>query len=107
MLTRITKLLGREVYALNGKKIGKIAALSLNVETKRLADVFISALDAEAARRYNLEGKKGIVIPYRGVRAIEDVVIINNIRPLEAEPAEAGEPRAEETEEAEETQAEI
>lgn len=96
MLTRISKLLGKEVYALSGKRVGKIATLSLNIETKRLADVFISALDQEAARRYNLEGKKGIIIPYRGIRAIEDVAIISNIRPLEAEP-EAEEQRAEET----------
>lgn len=101
MLTRVSKLVGKDVYGLNGKRIGKIATLSLNIETKRLADVFISALDQEAARRYNLEGKKGIIIPYRGIRAIEDIAIISNIRPLEAEPVE--EQQAEEKEEAEET----
>jgi len=103
MLTRISKLLGKEVYAVSGKRIGKIAALSLNIETKRLADVFISSLDAEASRRYNLEGKKGIIIPYRGLRAIEDVAIISSIRPLEAEP-EGEKPQTEEKADEEEPQ---
>lgn len=91
MITRVSEIFGKEVYTVNGKRVGKVFTLTLNVETKRIAEVYISNLDSKAVKKYNLEGRKGIIIPYRGVRAIDDIVIINEIKPVEIEREEASE----------------
>ena len=91
MLARVSEIFGKEVYTINGKRIGKVLTLTLNVETKRIAEVYIYSLDSKAVKKYNLEGRRGIIIPYRGVRAIDDIVIINEIKPLEIEREEESE----------------
>lgn len=85
MLARVSEILGKEVYTVNGTRIGRVLTLTLNVETKRIAEIYISGLDSKAAKKYNLEGRRGIIVPYRGVRAIDDIVIINEIKPVEIE----------------------
>jgi len=91
MLKRVSEIFGKDVYTVNGKRIGKVLTLTLNIETKRIAEVYISSLNSEAVKKYNLEGRKGIIIPYRGVRAIDDIVIINEIKPVEIEREEESE----------------
>jgi sporulation protein YlmC with PRC-barrel domain len=96
MITKLTKLFGKEVYTVSGAKVGMVADVAIDVDTKKLSDLFISNLDPTFQTKYELEDKKGVVLSYNGVRSISDIVLVNTIkhrlREAEDEPSVLEEP---------------
>ena len=70
---KITTLVGREVYSNEGVFVGEVADVRLAVTglaLTQLNDELFSDLVA---------GQKGVILPYRWVRAVGDIVLINDV----------------------------
>lgn len=74
----ITTLVGREVYTKNGLLLGEVEDLRLNLDAEEVTGLALHELNrelfgAEAA------SARGVIVPYRWVQAVGDVVIVNDI----------------------------
>jgi sporulation protein YlmC with PRC-barrel domain len=74
----ITTLVGREVYSNNGVFVGEVEDVRLDLGQESVTGLALGELSQElfAGR---IEAGKGVMIPYRWVRAVGDVVLINDV----------------------------
>ncbi|AZH26582.1 PRC-barrel domain-containing protein [Haloplanus aerogenes] len=74
----ITTLVGREVYSNNGVFVGEVEDVRLNLNQQAVTGLALGELSQElfAGR---IESGKGVMIPYRWVRAVGDVILINDV----------------------------
>jgi len=74
----ITTLVGREVYSNNGVFVGEVEDVRLDLSQQAVTGLALSELSQElfAGR---IEAGKGVMIPYRWVRAVGDVILINDV----------------------------
>ena len=73
----ITSLVGREVYSNNGVFVGEIEDVRLNVDACTVTGIALGELNHELFSDV-IGGGNGVMIPYRWVRAVGDVVLIND-----------------------------
>lgn len=73
----ITTLVGREVYSNNGVFVGEVEDVRLNVGAVTVTGLAVGALNEELFEGVVDDGD-GVMIPYRWVRAVGDVIIIND-----------------------------
>ena len=74
----ITSLVGREVYSNNGVFVGEIEDVRLDLDARAVTGLALAELNHELfAGRVN--GNTGVIVPYRWVRAVGDVVLINDV----------------------------
>jgi sporulation protein YlmC with PRC-barrel domain len=74
----ITSLVGREVYSNNGVFVGEIEDIRLDLDGEQVTGLAIGEINEELFRD-RLDGARGIIVPYRWVRAVGDVVLVNGI----------------------------
>ena len=74
----ITTLVGREVYSNNGVFVGEVEDIRLNLDTQSVTGLALAELNDELFADHIPSGK-GVMIPYRWVRAVGDVVLINDV----------------------------
>jgi sporulation protein YlmC with PRC-barrel domain len=74
----ITTLVGREVYSNNGVFVGEVEDVRLDLGGQTVTGLALGELSQElfAGR---IESGKGVMIPYRWVRAVGDVILINDV----------------------------
>jgi len=74
----ITTLVGREVYSNNGVFVGEVEDVRLDLNQQQVTGLALGELSQElfAGR---IEASKGAMIPYRWVRAVGDVILINDV----------------------------
>lgn len=74
----ITSLVGREVYSKNGVFVGQVEDLRLDLDAESVTGLALSSLnnDLFAGRA---DGARGVIIPYRWVRAVGDVILVNDV----------------------------
>jgi sporulation protein YlmC with PRC-barrel domain len=74
----ITSLVGREVYSNNGVFVGEIEDVRLDLDAHAVTGLALAELNHElfAGR---VDGNTGVILPYRWVRAVGDVVLVNDI----------------------------
>jgi sporulation protein YlmC with PRC-barrel domain len=74
----ITTLVGREVYSNNGVFVGEVEDVRLDLGGEAVTGLALGELSQElfAGR---IESGKGVMIPYRWVRAVGDVILINDV----------------------------
>ncbi|AXG11357.1 PRC-barrel domain-containing protein [Haloplanus rubicundus] len=74
----ITTLVGREVYSNNGVFVGEVEDVRLDLSQQAVTGLALGELSQElfAGR---IEAGKGVMIPYRWVRAVGDVILINDV----------------------------
>jgi len=74
----ITTLVGREVYSNNGVFVGEVEDVRLDLSQQSVTGLALGELSQElfAGR---IESGKGVMIPYRWVRAVGDVILINDV----------------------------
>ncbi len=75
MIGEISSVLGLKVYTDEGRYVGKIADLSIDVDgrqVKGLAIVDVNRLLIETRA-------SGVIVPYRLVKAVGDIVIIKDV----------------------------
>ena len=74
----ITSLVGREVYSNNGVFVGEIEDVRLNLDAEMVNGLALSELNPQLFSAAAI-GEKGVIVPYRWVRAVGDVVLINEV----------------------------
>ncbi|AEN06273.1 PRC-barrel domain-containing protein [Halolamina sp.] len=74
----ITALVGREVYSNNGVFVGEVEDVRLDLGQEQVTGLALADLNSELFQG-SIETGKGVMIPYRWVRAVGDVVLINDI----------------------------
>ncbi|SFG80677.1 Sporulation protein YlmC, PRC-barrel domain family [Halopelagius inordinatus] len=83
----ITTLVGREVYSNNGVFVGEVEDIRLDLDRQTVTGLALSALNDELFGNRIAPGK-GVLIPYRWVRAVGDVILVNDVVERLKEPEE-------------------
>ncbi|WP_137286797.1 PRC-barrel domain-containing protein [Halorussus salinisoli] len=73
----ITNLVGREVYSNNGVFVGEVEDVRLNVDACAVTGLALGELNRELFSDV-VGNENGVMIPYRWVRSVGDVVLIND-----------------------------
>jgi sporulation protein YlmC with PRC-barrel domain len=73
----ITTLVGREVYSNSGVFVGEVDDVRLDLDRQSVTALAVSSLSEELFGG-RVPANKGVMIPYRWVRAVGDVVLIND-----------------------------
>ena len=74
----ITTLVGREVYSNNGVFVGEIEDVRLNLDQETVTGLAVGEINRELFST-QVEPGKGVLIPYRWVRSVGDVVLVNDV----------------------------
>jgi sporulation protein YlmC with PRC-barrel domain len=74
----ITTLVGREVYSHNGVFVGEVEDLRLDLDRQDVTGLALHQLNRELFSS-EVDASRGVIIPYRWVQAVGDVVIVNSI----------------------------
>jgi len=75
----ITSLVGREVYSNNGVFVGEVEDLRLDpLETQSVTGLALGELNDELFGG-RIDGRQGVLLPYRWVRAVGDVILVNDV----------------------------
>ncbi len=74
----ITTLVGREVYSNNGVFVGEIEDVKLDVDNQQVTGLALTEVNDDLFGRV-LNGERGVMVPYRWVRAVGDVVLVNDV----------------------------
>ena len=74
----ITTLVGREVYSNNGLFVGEIEDVRLDVDGEVVTGLALTELN-DTFFSERVGDARGVIIPYRWVRAVGDVVLVNDV----------------------------
>jgi sporulation protein YlmC with PRC-barrel domain len=74
----ITALVGREVYTNNGVFVGEVEDLRLDLDVQQVTGLALHQLNTELFGP-EVESSRGVILPYRWVQAVGDIVIINDV----------------------------
>ena len=74
----ITALVGREVYSKNGVFVGEVEDLRLELNRKEVTGLALHQLNTELFDE-EVNSARGVIIPYRWVQAVGDVVIVSDM----------------------------
>jgi sporulation protein YlmC with PRC-barrel domain len=74
----ITTLVGREVYSNSGVFVGQVEDLRLDLDAEEVTGLALHELNTEL---FGSEATtaRGVIVPYRWVEAVGDIVIVNDI----------------------------
>lgn len=83
----IGSLVGREVYSNNGVFVGEVEDVRLDLDSELVTGLAVGGLNREmlAGRARNA---RGVVVPFRWVRSIGDIVLVNDVIERLREPEE-------------------
>ncbi|MHA1628375.1 MAG: PRC-barrel domain-containing protein [Candidatus Baldrarchaeia archaeon] len=65
---KLTSLLGKKVYSILGKYIGTVVDVMVDLRKKEVVNIDVSTK--------SLNGKQRILIPYRWLYTVEDIVLV-------------------------------
>ncbi|MBX0294298.1 PRC-barrel domain-containing protein [Haloarcula nitratireducens] len=74
----ITTLVGREVYSNNGVFVGEVEDLRLDLDRHEITGLALYQLNTELFDA-ETQSARGVIVPYRWVQAVGDVIIINDV----------------------------
>jgi sporulation protein YlmC with PRC-barrel domain len=74
----ITTLVGREVYSNNGVFVGEVEDIRLDLDREAVTGLALHQLNSELFDA-EVRSSRGVILPYRWVQAVGDVVIVNDI----------------------------
>jgi sporulation protein YlmC with PRC-barrel domain len=74
----ITSLVGREVYTNNGVFIGQVEDLRLDLDAENVTGLALHDLNTDLFGAETASAR-GVIVPYRWVQAVGDVIIVNDI----------------------------
>ncbi len=75
MIGEISTLLGLKVYTDEGRYVGVVKDLVLDIENRQIKSLAISDFNKTLIN----SRAKGILIPYRLVKAVGDIVIVKDV----------------------------
>ncbi|PSQ28680.1 photosystem reaction center subunit H [Halobacteriales archaeon QS_9_67_15] len=74
----ITTLVGREVYTKNGVFVGEVEDLRLDLDVQEVTGLALHQVNTELFDP-EVSASRGVIVPYRWVQAIGDIVIVNDV----------------------------
>lgn len=74
----ITSLVGREVYSNNGVFVGQVEDLRLDLDAETVTGLALASLNDDLFGDQTA-GARGVIVPYRWVRAVGDVILVNDV----------------------------
>lgn len=74
----ITALVGREVYSSSGVFVGEIEDVRLDLDKELVTGLALHELNYDLFAGVQ-DNARGVIIPYRWVQAVGDVVLINDV----------------------------
>ena len=74
----ITTLVGREVYTNNGVFLGEVEDLRLDLNARKVTGLALHELNRELFAQ-EATSARGVIVPYRWVQSVGDVIIVNDI----------------------------
>jgi len=74
----ITTLVGREVYSNNGVFVGEIEDVKLDIDNQQVTGLALTEVNDDLFGRV-VDTERGVMVPYRWVRAVGDVVLVNDV----------------------------
>jgi len=74
----ITTLVGREVYTKNGVFVGEVEDLRLDMDRQSVTGLALREVNDELFGP-EVRSSRGVILPYRWVQAVGDIVIINDV----------------------------
>jgi len=74
----ITSLVGREVYSNNGVFVGEVEDLRLDLDREQMTGLAVGEINRDLFGQ-RVDGARGVIVPYRWVRAVGDVVLVNEV----------------------------
>ncbi len=77
MEIQLSSLYGQDLYTDRGIYVGKVEDVSVDIKDKRISGLAVKSVNPNA---FNVGRKKGVIIPYRWVTAIGDIVIVKHVR---------------------------
>ena len=83
----ITTLVGREVYSNNGVFVGEVDDVRLNLDATTVTGLALGRLNDELFSN-RINPSQGVILPYRWVRAVGDVILVNDVVERMKEPEE-------------------
>jgi sporulation protein YlmC with PRC-barrel domain len=86
----ITNLVGREVYTNAGVFLGEVEDLRLNLDSEQVTGLAMQELNRELFAD-EMATAQGVIVPYRWVQAVGDIVIVSDIVERIQEQATEGE----------------
>ncbi len=73
----ITALIDHDVYSASGTFIGRVDDLKLDLDAEMVTGLALGEVNRALFEEYVSEGQ-GVIVPYRWVRSVGDVVIVND-----------------------------
>ncbi|NJD77221.1 MAG: photosystem reaction center subunit H [Candidatus Methanoperedens sp.] len=77
MQAEVSTLFGLNMYTIKGIYIGKVNDVMLEVNDKKVTGLAVGKLNPDV---FDTSSSKGVVIPYRWVTAVGDVVLIRHVK---------------------------
>ncbi len=77
MQAEVSTLFGLNMYTNKGIYIGKVNDILLEVNDKKVVGLAVGKLNPDV---FDTSSSKGVVIPYRWVTAVGDVVLIRHVK---------------------------
>ncbi len=74
----ITTLVGREVYSNNGVFVGEVEDIQLNLDDEVVTALAVTDLNTDLFGDF-AAGSRGILVPYRWVRSVGDIILVNDV----------------------------
>ncbi|MFP4232764.1 MAG: PRC-barrel domain-containing protein [Candidatus Aenigmatarchaeota archaeon] len=75
---KLSEMFSKDVFTDRGRYCGQIKNVKIDLDRFRMGSIVLKAKKGSYLARM-LGGKKGIVIPYKFIKAIGDIVIIKHI----------------------------
>jgi sporulation protein YlmC with PRC-barrel domain len=88
MELELSSLYGQDLYTDRGVYVGKIEDVSVDIKEKRISGLAVRNVNPNA---FDVSRDKGVIIPYRWVTAIGDIVLIKHVKRRRAEVEVEGE----------------
>jgi|TARA_B100001964_G_scaffold209173_1_gene242449 sporulation protein YlmC with PRC-barrel domain len=70
---------GLDVFTDEGLHVGLLEDLSVDPETGKILGIVIKNVDGKFLRAMEIETTKGVIIPFSGIKAINDIIVVKNV----------------------------
>ncbi len=77
----MSSLYGQDIYTDRGVYVGKIEDVNVDIKGRRISGLVVKNINPNV---FDVGNKKGVIIPYRWVIAIGDIVLIKHVKRKES-----------------------
>ncbi len=79
MIMRLSQIEGLDVFTDDGRHIGELADITINPENGNVVEIAVVNLEEDFKKELDIE-KSGVLIPYKAVKSIKDIVVLKNVK---------------------------